>query len=161
MTAAHPPTWPPGRALAGWWPQLDRFRPRSLWLYHLLLHRVEAPVAVARPAAQERLDRLLLEALSSSAFSPGEATAAGLAALLRLDAQVLRRLLADLGRAGLVQAGAGPAGAGWGLTPAGRQALQEGSAVETPPERRTFYFAEGPPPQEGPRFLPLDRPPAA
>src|SRR5436309_2687377 len=106
MTAAHPPTWPSSRVLAGWWPQLDRFRPRSLWLSHLLLPRVEAPVAVARPAAQERLDRLLLEALSGPLLLPGEATAAGLAALLRLDAQVLRRLLAGLERAGLVQAGA-------------------------------------------------------
>src|SRR5207302_1074454 len=71
MTAAPPPTWPSSRVLTGWWPHLDRLRPRSLWLYHLLLHRIEAPVAVAPPAAPERLARLLLDLLASTSGWPG------------------------------------------------------------------------------------------
>src|SRR5438270_11168066 len=101
MTAAPSPTWPSSRVLAGWWPQLDRLRPRSLWLYHLLLHRLEAPVAVAPPAAQDRLTRLLLDLLASSS-SASSATTTRLAARLHLDPPVLGRLLVGLEEAGLV-----------------------------------------------------------
>src|SRR4051812_4487154 len=108
MTAVPPPTWPSSRVLAGWWPHLDRLRPRSLWLYHLLLHRMEAPVAVAPPAAQDRLTRLLLGLLASSSASP--ATTTRLAARLHLDPQVLERFLVDLHKAGLVQSARGEQG---------------------------------------------------
>src|SRR5438034_1326288 len=110
MTAAPPPTWPSSRVLAGWWPSLDRLRPRSLWLYHLLLHRVEAPVAVAPPAAQERLARLLLDLLAAPASSPGRATTTRLAAQLHLDPQLLWRLLVELEKTGLVRSGSGEQG---------------------------------------------------
>src|SRR5881394_960459 len=103
MTAAPPPTWPSSRVLAGWWPSLDRLRPRSLWLYHLLLHRIEAPVAVTPSAAQERLARLLLGLLVSPSPVSGPATTARLADRLHVDPQLLWRLLADLERAGLVR----------------------------------------------------------
>src|SRR5437588_10533730 len=91
MTAVPPPTWPSSRVLAGWWSHLDRLRPRSLWLYHLLLHRLEAPVAVAPPAAQDRLTRLLLDLLASSS-SASPATTTRLAARPHLHPQVLGRL---------------------------------------------------------------------
>src|SRR2546425_9256402 len=107
MTAAPPSTWPSSRVLAGWWPHLDRLRPRSLWLYHLLLHRVEAPVAVAPPAAQERLAHLILDLLAALAPSPGPTTTTRLAARLHLDPQLLWRLLDDLEKTGLTQSGSG------------------------------------------------------
>src|SRR3954462_6286099 len=114
MTAAPPPTWPNSRVLAGWWPTLERFQPRSLWLCHLLLHRVEAPVAVARPGPHSQLERLLLEALAAGAAEPG------LAPRLHLDAQVLRRLLAELESACLAH----PDKAGaWSLSDEGKKAL--------------------------------------
>src|SRR5437879_2511242 len=109
MTAVPPPTWPSSRVLAGWWSHLDRLRPRSLWLYHLLLHRLEAPVAVAPPEAQDRLTRLLLDLLASSS-SASPATTTQLAARLHLDPQVLGRLLVDLKKAGLVQSARGEQG---------------------------------------------------
>src|SRR5207248_1961033 len=120
MTVAPPPTWPSSRVLAGWWPHLDRFRPRSLWLYHLLLHRVEAPVAVAPPAAQERLARLLLDLVVASSSPAHPATATQLAAQLHLDPQLLWRLLVDLEKTGLVRPASGEQG--WVLTAEGQQA---------------------------------------
>lgn len=154
MTGPQSPTWPSSRVLAAWWPQLDRLHPRGLWLYHLLLHRVEAAVVVARPPPQERLDRLLLEALAAR---PGPASAALLAADLHLDAQVLRRLLAGLESAGLARSSA----AGWEPTAAGREAAAGRRGAATLHERRAFYFAEGPASHPGARFLPLDRPPTS
>lgn len=145
MTAAQPPTWPTGRTLAGWWPHLDRFRPRCLWLSHLLLHHIEAPVGVCRPPALDAVARLTLEALAG-----GRPLGA-----LHLDPQILGRLLAELSAAGLVRSNDA-----WTATEAGRQALAGRHELVTR-ERRTFYFAEGTPAHPGLRFLPLDQPPAA
>jgi DNA-binding MarR family transcriptional regulator len=158
MTAAHPPTWPSSRVLAGWWPHLDRLRPRSLWLYHLLLHRVEAPVLIALPAEQERLARLLLEVLASPS-SAGPATTARLAARLHFDPQLLRRLLADLEGTGLVRSA--PGEAGWSLTSAGEQVAAGATTLRPLHERRAFYFTEPPDPGGRPRYIPLDRPPTS
>src|SRR5262245_26833420 len=150
MTAAHPPTWPNSRVLAGWWPTLERFQPRSLWLCHLLLHRVEAPVAVARPGPPSQLEHLLLEAVADGAAEHE------LARRLHLDAQLLRRLLTELESACLAHPDA--AGA-WSLSGEGKQALAGERPPQTQHERRTFWFAEGPPSHPGTRFLPLDPPP--
>src|SRR5215510_9213041 len=138
MTAAHPPTWPTSRVLAGWWPHLDRLRPRSLWLYHLLLHRIEAPVLIALPAEQERLARLLLEVLASPS-SAGPATTARLAARLLFDPQLLRRFLADLETGGLVRATSGEQG--WSLTSAGEQVVA-GTTTLLPLRERAGQSAE-------------------
>lgn len=151
MTAAQPPTWPSSRVLAGWWPHLDRFHPRGLWLGQLLLHRVEAPVVVSRPLSLDRLSRFLLEAL----VAPAGMSAAQLALCLRLDAQFVGRLLAEVEAAGLAHNGGA-----WSLTEAGRAVLA-GRHEHVVSERRTFYFAEGPPSHPGTRFLPLDRPPTS
>jgi len=158
MTAAHPPTWPTSRVLAGWWPHLDRLRPRSLWLYHLLLHRIEAPVLIALPAEQERLARLLLEVLASPS-SAGPATTARLAARLLFDPQLLRRFLADLETGGLVRATSGEQG--WSLTSAGEQVVAGTTTLLPLRERRTLYFTEPPDAGARPRYIPLDRPPTS
>src|SRR5262249_39792577 len=99
MTGAPPPSWPTSRVLARWRPHLERFRPRSLWLSHLLLHRVEAPVA-SRPAGHGRLTGVLLGALAAAP----EAPLGRLAGSLHLDPQLLGRLLAELEAAGLARA---------------------------------------------------------
>src|SRR5947199_9765920 len=111
MTAAPSLTWPGSRVLAGWWPLLGRWHPRSLWLHHLLLHRIEALASVSRSAPLELLYRLLLEAL---AVAPPQ-EAAALAGRLGLDIPFLSRLLADLQGAGMVRPE--PPGA-WALTDA-------------------------------------------
>jgi hypothetical protein len=189
MSAVHPPTWPNGRAVAGWWPQLDRFfshpvpaaspppqgpaedswalirggpsggyplRPRSLWLYHLLLHHVEALVGVFCPEPEQRLSRLLLEALVSPAFALRcQPATTALARHLHMDPQFLHRLLSDLANAGLARArGEGV----WELTEAGQKALARDDAGLSLRERRGFFFSEGPETHPGPRFLPLEDP---
>ena len=152
MTAPSPLTWPTSRVLAGWWSHLDRFRPRCLWLYHLLLHRIEAPVSGS--GSGDRLARFLLEALASAGTA-----AAALARRLHLDAQILGRLLGELEVAGLVIRP--PSGEGdWAVSATGRAVLAGGREANVPGGRRTFYFAEGPGTHPGTRFLPLDRPPA-
>jgi hypothetical protein len=152
MTAAQAPTWPTGRTLAGWWPHLNRLRPRCLWLAHLYLHRIEAPVGVCRPPALDSVARLLLEALARA----GDNVPLGrLLGVLHLDVQILGRLLAELSAAGLARSNDA-----WSVTETGRQALA-GRHEPVVRERRTFYFAEGPPTQRGLRFLPLDRPPTS
>src|SRR5215475_10672826 len=151
MTVALPPTWPSSRVLAGWWPFLDRLRPRSLWLYHLLLHRIEAPVAIAPPAAQERLTRLLLNLLVSPSFSSNSETLARLAARLHIDPQLLRRLLADLEGAGLIHWN--PPVETWSTTPAGQEFAAGAASLHPTRERRTFYFTESPVPGASPQFI--------
>ncbi len=149
MTAANPFSWPGSRALAGWWPLLQRWQPRAVWLHHLLLHRVEALVAVSGSPALDRLNLLLLESLTL-------ADSASLAARLGLDAALLNRLLAELQTAGLIVT----AGSARTLTDAGRAALAGQGGACTLQERRTFYFAEGDARHPGTKFLPLDDPPS-
>src|SRR5262249_39591488 len=133
-------TWPSSRVLAGWWPPLDRLRPRSLWLYHLLLHRIEAPVVVTPPAPQDHLVRLLLDFLAVSSPSDNSATTGRLAARLHLDPQLVGRFLVDLQKLGLVQFARGEQS--WILSPEGKQVLSGEMSLRPLHERRTFYFAE-------------------
>ena len=65
MSAAPWPAWPTSRVLAGWWPQLAPYRPSGLWVLHLLLHRIEAAVGVARNTPQEKLDQAVAAVLRS------------------------------------------------------------------------------------------------
>src|SRR5262245_10387263 len=94
MSAAPSLTWPGSRHLAGWWPLLGRWQPRSVWLHQLLLHRIEALVSVSRGPSQDRLNLLLLEVL---AHSPQ-----GLPSGLGLEPALVARLLTELEAAGHV-----------------------------------------------------------
>src|SRR5438874_755669 len=156
MTAAPPPTWPGSRILTGWWAPLDRLRPRSLWLYHLLLHRLEAPVAIAPAAAQVRLARLLLDLLVAPSSSAGLTTTSRLAVRLHVDPQLLGRLLVDLEKTGLVRSANG--GQDWVPTTEGQQVAASERSLRPLHERRSFYFVEPPGPSTPPYFIPLDRP---
>ncbi|HZU36852.1 MAG TPA: hypothetical protein VFA18_13115 [Gemmataceae bacterium] len=129
MTAAATLTFPSGRTLTSWWRQLASHHPRRWWVGHLLFHRVEALIRLARPLPPFAV--LVLRAL---ALWP---EAGDLDQRLSLDAQLLHRILQDLTQRGLAQA-AGPMR--WTLTDLGRQTLQAEVAVEHHDERRLFHF---------------------
>src|SRR5262245_15884566 len=148
MTAAHSFPWPGSRVLAGWWPLLERWRPRAVWLHHLLLHHIDAHVTVSQSPALDNLNRLLLESLESGP------DVAALAATLALDVPLLTRLLVDLKSAGFVLKHEER----WTLTDVGQRALAAQHPICTQQERRTFYFTQGDERHPGARFLPLDRP---
>jgi hypothetical protein len=152
---------PGSRVLLGWWRELASLRPQRLWFAHLLLHHVEALAAVARLQPLDPVQAALLQALDLPA--PGGCQENGdpahsPLARLRLDRQVLARLLHALAGAGLAR----PAERGrWELTDAGRLAHRAGAFLTRTRERRAFYFVNESPVQRPPHFLALDRPPAA
>jgi hypothetical protein len=113
-----------------------------MWVRHLLLHRVEALAAVARPRALDPLRRALLRLLSAT----HEVSPEGLG----IDRQVLGQMLRGLEREGLVRPDDG-----WALTDGGRHALENGASAGTAPERRTFYFLDRAALQMPPHWLPL------
>jgi hypothetical protein len=149
MTAALSFLWPGSRVLAGWWPMLQRWQPRAIWLHHLLLHRVDALVAVSGTPALARLNVLLLELLTLDAPE-------NLAARLGMDRALLSRLLVELQTGGLIV----PAGSSWALTDSGQSVLAGQGDACTSQQRRTFYLAEGDTRHPGTRFLPLENPPS-
>jgi hypothetical protein len=144
-------TLPGGRALLGWWRELAPLQPRRFWFAHLLLHHVEALVAVVRPSPLDRLQQTLLRALSLPAGA-----GAGLLHASGLEPAVLLQELRGLARRGLLRPGAPGAPCSWELTDAGRQALTYGGLVLRERERRAFYFSAQPA-----CYLPLTKPPAA
>jgi hypothetical protein len=144
MTAAAPRTFPAPRTYHNWLRELAPSRPRRLWFSHLLVHRVEALVAVARPC---RLDALPL-ALLRRLFASGPAAPAAALERLHFDRQFAAPLLRELAAA-LLQ----PERDAWTVTESGRQALHDGGYTARTRERRAFYFVDTP--GEVPQFLPL------
>jgi hypothetical protein len=135
MERASSLTFPGGRALAGWWRQLQPYRPQALWAGYLFLHRVEALVAREQHRPADRLERLALQAV---ALEPAGATSEHLQQRLALPLPAIRRLLDALAAGQLVQSGP----AGWGLTERGRQLLHEGIQRTLLRERAVFPFVE-------------------
>jgi hypothetical protein len=143
--------------LAGWWKQLGSLQPQALWIGHVVLHRVEALVAVQQPSRLDKLSRLALKALTL--LAPAAApTLPLLNERLHLGPQVLRRLLHQLEVEGLVQA---DADARWTLTPLGRNALEQEVHLRASQERRVFYFVQSDLPERSPHFLSLHNPACA
>jgi hypothetical protein len=149
MTAVSSLVFPGGRVLAGWSRQLASLQPAQLWVGHLLLHRVEALVCVARPCRPDPLSLLVLRALRLAG------TLAALEEHMRLGPQFLVQLLRDLQAQRLVEAADGGA---WRLTPAGEQAVHQGEYPRPHPERRVFHFLESSRPGHPPPFVRLNRP---
>lgn len=152
MRPTAPLDFPGGRQVAGWWKQLAPLRPQTLWIAHLLIHRVEALVRSSRSVPLEDLTRLVLEALA-----PG-LTPAGLAARLAVSQVVARRLLQQLQADELTQANADGS---WTLTALARHALAQGSYTRLEHERRAFAFVEneaGQPPHFLNLLAPADSP---
>jgi hypothetical protein len=145
MTAASGVGFPGGRTLAGWWGQLAAFRPRRLWVGHLLLHQVEALAGQTHDCPLDALSLSLLQALTLSAAE----TLDRLDQRLHLGRQVLARALAELRREGLAQEIAGS----WQLTDQGQKALAEGRQARTRYERRTFVFLDDAGPDHRAHFL--------
>jgi hypothetical protein len=135
MTAVSPLVFPGGRVLAGWWRQLALPAPRSLWVGHFLLHRVEALVEVTRRTEVDRLSRLVVRALDAA----GGPSVPDLDARLHLGPQVLGRVLRQLQSEGLAEP---DAAGGWVPTALARQALDQGGYTQTGYERRVFHFLD-------------------
>ena len=132
MTAASPWPFPGSGALAAWRRQLAALQPHSIWVSHLLVHRVEALVLAQRSTPLDPLTGLVLKAL-------GIRLATDLGSLeecLCLGVPVLRRLLDTLRLASLVAETDGQ----WDLTDNGREALATGLLVRRLEERRSFHF---------------------
>ena len=132
MTAASPLPFPGSGALAAWRRQLGDFQSHSMWVSHLLVHRVEALVLAHRSTPLDPLTGPVLKAL-------GIRLATDLGSLeecLCLGVPVLRRLLDTLRLASLVVETDGQ----WNLTDNGREALATGLLVRRQEERRTFHF---------------------
>jgi hypothetical protein len=151
MTADSPLVYPGGRVLAGWWRQLAGLEPRSLWVGHFLLHRVEALVEVTRRAEVDPLSRLVVRSLSSA---PGPSVP-DLDARLHLGPQVLGQVLRQLQAQGLAEP---DAAGGWAPTDLARQVVEHGGYTRTGHERRVFHFLDRRDPAALPPLLPLRSP---
>jgi hypothetical protein len=154
MTAATSLTFPGSRVLTGWWKQLVPLKPRAVWVGHLLLHRVEALVAVQAPSRLDPLFSFILRALN---LAP-QGTATQVDGLLHLGEPLVRQFLRKLESDGLVQS---DGQARWRLTPLGRQVLEQGAYLQARTERRTFCFVESEQPKRVPQFLNLRNQPSA
>jgi hypothetical protein len=119
-----------------------------MWFGRLLLHRLEARVQVVCPRPLDLWHRALLR------YAAGPSDAGGPFAALRLDEQVLGRLVRELAGAGLL----GSIGGRWELTAGGRKALECGAVVERTEERRVFYFVDNAAAGRPPHFLPFQPP---
>jgi hypothetical protein len=146
MTASVPFPLPPGRALSDWRQELASFQPRRLRLAHLLLHRVEALVRVARRLPVDSFQAALLRQLATTA--PLDR--------LRVDRELLDRWMRDLSTKGLVAAPGD-----WRLTERGRRALESNAYTSAVEERRVFTFLEEEAAGRPPRFLALHGPAVA
>ena len=143
MTSSVPFPLPPGRALSTWRRDLAAFRPRRLWLAHLLLHRVECLVRVARRRPLDPFRAALLGQLAAN--RPPEQ--------LLVDRELLGHWLRDLSAEGLADS----AGR-WRLTERGRDALAANAYPVSVEERRVFTFLDADEPGRPPRYLALHGP---
>ena len=127
--------FPGSRELAGLWDLLTPHQPHALWVGHLFLHHVEAPVLVHRTEGLDPLAAAVLRTLDLL----GAADLDQRDRRLSLGMPLLRRLLDDLTAAGLAE----PAPAGrWRASAAGRAAAQAGVHTRVTTEHRVFHFVE-------------------
>jgi hypothetical protein len=150
MSAAFVQSWPGSRVLLGWWRELAGRKPQQLRLCRLLVHRVEALVLVRQARPLDRWQRALLGLAGAHIPQGGEL----LKSLtdLQMDVQVLGLLVRELAESGMLHRnGTGQ----WQMTPAGRHALETGTAPIAVEERRTFAFVDNSALGLPPHFLPL------
>jgi hypothetical protein len=150
MTAAPPFAFPGSRSLAGWWRQLAPYHPRSWWVAHLLLHRVEAPVRVTRTMVPDPFALWMLDALQCHAG----ATPEKLNLSLPLGVPVIRQVLRQLKKDNLVEADAANT---WKPTPLGHEARLQRKYACPAYQRRKFYFHHDE--TASPLFMNLTNPP--
>jgi hypothetical protein len=135
MTADSALAFPASKALAGWWRHLAPYKPSSIWIAHLILHRVEAPVIAQQPSPVDSLGLFVLKAV---AVTPG-ATASAIADLLDLPAGFVRQVLKDLATNDLVHENPDNS---WATTATGAEAIKHGIYTRAELQRRPFYFVE-------------------
>jgi hypothetical protein len=148
MTSARSLAFPGSRVVAGWWRQLASLQPRTIWVAHLLMHRVEALVRLNRRCRLDRVQRLLLTTLARESQLPVNR----LAILLPLDGCMLRQLLVGLQADGLTTQGPDAA---WQLTELGRAADSNGEYPRSTHERRAFHFLQHNQSNSSPTFVHL------
>jgi hypothetical protein len=146
MRAAPAIAFPSNQTLTGWWAQLAPFTPRSLWVGELTLYHVEALVRVSRSLPLDRLEALILQAVSSIPF----ASLQDLEKILFLTPAILAGMLRDLASQGLLQE---DASGKWQLTGTGLQALSQGEYRRSTHERRRFHFVLRETARRPPHFL--------
>jgi len=148
MTAVSPLVFPGSRTLASWWNHLTPLQPRRFWVAHLLLHRIEALVALQLLSHLDPLGLFVLRAIALS----GRASLQDLDERLHLGLPLLRRLVGRLEGEKLTRSTEATA---WLLTDLGRQVLDKGSYTRVSEERRAFYFVHNEQPVRPPHFLNL------
>jgi hypothetical protein len=148
MTVDSSLVFPSSRVLAGWWQQLAPLCPVRIWVAHLRVHRLEAPVGIVRSEPLDRFTLLLLEALHLAL----RASLTELDRRLRLGQAILLRLLRGLGERGLAHNDSGV----WSLTPAGLQALANGIHGGLTLARRVLHFVDNARCNAAPHFLKLE-----
>ncbi len=136
MDSASSLAFPGGRLLAGWWRQLQPYRPTALWVGHIFVHRVEALIESAEPRPLDALALHLLRAVAMDAAATAEET---LPARLHLPRSAILQLLRGLEARDLVARG--PPG-GWCLSDRGRAVLAAGGDPAARRGRQSFAFAE-------------------
>lgn len=147
MTVATAPVFPSSRVLAGWWKDLAAWEPERLWVGHLLLHRLEAQVDVAKASPLDPVSGFVLETLALQSESSLEA----LASTLLLPRPFLQRMLEQLNQCSLIRRGEPPQT--WRVTEHGTDAMHQGSFVKTQRERRIFHFLQSDQPGNPACFL--------
>jgi hypothetical protein len=133
MTVPSEASFPGSRVLAGWWRELISVRPRSLWIGHFVLHRLEGLVRAFSPVTVGRLETLLLRFLQSSASIESEPRWERLS----LNPVLLLRISHGLATEGLATRLGDRT---WKLTPKGIQAITDGKRDRMRDERRVFSF---------------------
>jgi hypothetical protein len=148
MTVDSSLVFPSSRVLAGWWQQLAPLSPLRIWIAHLRLHRIEAPVGVAQ---FEPLDRFTMLLLGAVGLLPRNSLT-DLERKLCLGQAIVLRLLRGLGERGLALANDSGE---WALTPAGRRALADGCHDGLTLTRRVLHFVDNADCNAAPHFLKL------
>jgi hypothetical protein len=140
-------SFPGSRELSGLCRQLASRATQPLWIAHLFLHHVEAPVWVRQTTSLDPLSAAALRAFEAV----GACAASTVESMLGLGPAVTRRLLHDLATAQLIE----PAAAhSWRASRAGRRAIGSQSSHQRALQRRDFHFVDALA-SDSPRFLPL------
>ncbi len=128
-------SFPGSREIAGLWQQLVSLQPRTLWVGHLLLHHLDAPVVSRQNRHLDPLDNAALQALHLA----GPMTLHDLDHVLGLGRSLLSRLLDDLSARGLlIRAAEGR----WRPTAAGEAASRSDTGEHEAVHRQALHFVD-------------------
>ncbi len=146
-------SFPGSREIAGLWQQLGSLQPQTLWIGHLFLHHLDAPVVTRQDRHLDPMDFSALHALQVS----GPMTLDALDHLLGLGRPLLSRLLDDVSARGLlVKAAEGR----WRLTAAGEAATRSNTGEHEAVYRQALHFVDRCP-NFPPHYLALNHTPCS